>query len=62
MIEKGGKDILEVKGMTGLTPLGLAAVGGQKKVCELLIEVGANVNIVDIYGESLIHKTMQRNK
>uniref|UniRef100_A0A6G6ADP6 Ankyrin repeat-containing protein n=1 Tax=Borely moumouvirus TaxID=2712067 RepID=A0A6G6ADP6_9VIRU len=40
----------------GLTPLGLALEGKNKKIVQLLIDKGANINTVDEYGNTILQQ------
>lgn len=49
-------DILNVKSKNGLTPLHVAARFNQFEAVKYLVEVGLDVNDVDVQGETPAHK------
>ncbi|XP_037903075.1 serine/threonine-protein phosphatase 6 regulatory ankyrin repeat subunit A isoform X2 [Hermetia illucens] len=51
-------DILTLKKQT---PLHLAAASGQMEVCQLLLELGANIDATDDLGQKPIHVAAQNN-
>lgn len=55
-----GEDVNEVNPANGWTPLHAAAANGHPKMCETLIEHGANVNAQDAQGMTPLHLAMAR--
>ena len=52
---EGGSDVNQANSSTGWTPLQVAAANGHSKMCQTLIEHGANVNVQDRNGMTPLH-------
>lgn len=55
-----GANVNEANPGNGWTPLHVAAANGHPKMCETLIENGANVNATDVNGMTPLHLAMAR--
>jgi ankyrin repeat protein len=59
---KNGADVNARGKVRGTTPLMLAAENGHKKIIELLIDSGANVNAIDQYEETALTRAYRSNQ
>ena len=56
----GKKDIVNLTDEIGHTPLFSGVVFSDAKSVELLLNAGANVNQIDVYGDTPLHKLLMR--
>jgi uncharacterized protein len=59
LIERGS-NVNEVNPGNGWTPLHAAAAGGHQKMCETLLENGADINAQDLAGSTPLHLAAAR--
>ncbi|KAH8263555.1 hypothetical protein KR044_010530 [Drosophila immigrans] len=53
--------VIDILTLRKQTPLHLAAASGQMEVCQLLLELGANIDATDDLGQKPIHVAAQNN-
>jgi len=58
----GNKQLLDSKTNAGYTPLMLAAQRSHLKVCEMLLQAGANPLAADVYGCNVMHQAASDGK
>ncbi|MBF0199261.1 MAG: ankyrin repeat domain-containing protein [Planctomycetes bacterium] len=62
MIKKVNPNVVAfAKDQHKVTPLHLAAAGGHKEICELLLENNADINSRDTIGNTPLHKAIEAN-
>ncbi|XP_067659820.1 histone-lysine N-methyltransferase EHMT2-like [Haliotis asinina] len=55
LLSQDQSDINRVGGLWGLTPVLTAALQGHRDMVELLVSRGADVSLVDVYGDNILH-------